>query len=191
MEQINTQTSIKVVYNPFDLEKYSGKLKVIHSPLRIFYIGRYSANKNLLLWLDVAEKIHREIGNTVFKIVGDGELRAIIGKKISEKDLSGIIKLTGFVPNADKIYQDHDLLLFLSRYESFGNVAVESILSNTPVIVSDIPAMQEIFKNYPDFIVSLTDDLAGNVINKIKNYEYLKMLTEKACVEFRNRFNKN
>ena len=83
---------------------------------------------------------------------------------------------------------DADILLFLSEYESFGNVAVESILCGTPVIVSDIPSMREIFIDFPEFLISLDDNLNDAVLHKLDDINKLKELTLKARTQFLNRF---
>ncbi len=87
----------------------------------------------------------------------------------------------------DKIeneFRSSSLLLFLSEYESFGNVVVESILCGTPVLTSDIPAMREIFSGYPYFIINGKTDLFREIDMKITNLKKLKELTMKAREEF-------
>ena len=98
------------------------------------------------------------------------------------------ITFRGHVENIPDAYHQADLLLFLSEYESFGNVVVESILCGTPVIASDIPSMREIFNQYPQFLVSLDKNLEESIIGKIKAADQLSKLLPEVSAEFRKRF---
>jgi glycosyltransferase involved in cell wall biosynthesis len=85
-------------------------------------------------------------------------------------------------------YREADLLIFLSEYESFGNVVVESILCGTPVIATDIPSMKEIFQSYPDFLVTSERYTVKEVMEKLKDYVDLVEKCEQAMGEFELRF---
>jgi glycosyltransferase involved in cell wall biosynthesis len=87
------------------------------------------------------------------------------------------------------VYQENDLLLFLSKHESFGNVVVESVLTQTPVIASAIPAMKEIFSEYPEFLVELDNHIFDSIICKLKNLDSLKISVSKARKDFARKFN--
>lgn len=79
-------------------------------------------------------------------------------------------------------------MMFLSRYESFGNVAVESILCETPVIAGDIPSMKEIFYDFPGFLVDLNENTDGTVILKLQDLEHLNKMASLARQNFAERF---
>ena len=79
-------------------------------------------------------------------------------------------------------------MLFISEYESFGNVVVESILCGTPVVVSDIPSFREIFENFPEFLLTSPESLEESVIKKINQLDHLNYLVPKAKEEFSRRF---
>jgi glycosyltransferase involved in cell wall biosynthesis len=46
-----------------------------------------------------------------------------------------------------------DLFLFLSAYESFGNVIAEALLTGLPTLTSNVPVFEEIYGNEKDFIL--------------------------------------
>ena len=189
-KEISDKTDLKIIYNPFNTKRFSYKVKNIKSSkeLKIFYVGRLVDGKNLFKWIDISKFILVNYPNTKFYIYGNGYLYDQLNNYISRNHLSEKIVLKGFKKDIEKAYYENDLLLFLSQYESFGNIAVESILCGTPVIVSNIPSMEEIFKNYPEFLVSLNKNLSDEIIKKINQYEYLVELAKKASNEFKEKF---
>lgn len=187
--EISKFAQIQVHYNPIDTSVY----KHIENDkdrklLKIVYAGRLAKGKGLEKWIRIAVALHKAFPNTYFEIWGDGDLKPNIGLIINTANADSFIKLCGFTKQLEKVFQNSDLLLFLSEYESFGNVAVESILCGTPVIAADIPSMREIFVNYPDFIVRQDDKLELNIAEKIRKLNKLKELALIAAEEFRNRF---
>jgi len=188
-EQIWNRANIKRVYNPIDIEKFFyRKVSYPDIPCRIIYIGRLSEGKNMFSWIDTAAYLSNKISNIYFDIYGDGVIKKELEDYAIKKGLKEKITFHGFIKNIADIYRKGDLLLFLSKFESFGNVVVESVLSGTPVICSNIPSMREIFTDYPDFLVELNDGTADEVFNKINQYDHLVALTKKAQIEFKERF---
>ncbi len=190
LSQVSNKTDIKILYNPFDTARFNqtGKSQVVSRKLKICYSGRLAKGKNLFKWIDTAEEVLKVHPGFTFNIYGAGPLKQDLVNYIKLKNLTDKIFLCGFRKDIENVYKENDLLLFLSEYESFGNVVVESILCGTPVIVSKIPAMEEIFKDYPEFLVNLDQDLSKNVMKLIGNYEQLQDSAVKASKEFADKF---
>lgn len=190
LSEVSSKPNIKVVYNPFDTTRFNDLNRSFSetSKLKICYCGRLAEGKNLFKWIDTAEFLLRSFPEFEFNIFGEGPLRDQLSEYITHKKLNDKIKLQGFRADIENIYKEHDVMLFLSKFESFGNVAVESILCGTPVIASKIPAMEEIFNDYPQFLVPLDNHLFENTLKKINNYQSLKQLTSKAAWDFKVRF---
>lgn len=188
--KVSNKPRIKVIYNPFDTKRFF--IRNVNSydinKLKIFYCGRLANGKNLYQWIDMAAEILKTNPLFQFNIYGMGPLHNALGNQIKLKNLKNRIFLTGFRNDIENVYHENDLLVFLSEYESFGNVVVESILCGTPVIAAKIPAMEEIFENYPEFLVDLDENLFVNILEKIKYYEKLRALAFKAAIEFKERF---
>jgi glycosyltransferase involved in cell wall biosynthesis len=191
LEQISPTAHIEVLYNPFDVNRFAPveKKTTPGQDKRIFYVGRLVKGKNLFLWLEAAEYILKYFPQTMFRIVGDGNLKEELLKRIKEKKLENHIEITGYIENIETVYQANDLLLFLSEYESFGNVVVESVLTQTPVIASAIPAMKEIFKDYPEFLVELNEHIFESIIDRLNHYDSLVESVTRARQDFLRRFN--
>ena len=179
---------IIVVYNPLNNERLKNNNDLKRDPFKIIYAGRIDNGKNLFRWLDVAAYIHKHLPAYQFELYGTGSLVEKLREYSEQLGLFGCVSFMGFTDDIGAVYRRSGLVIFLSEYESFGNVVVESILSHTPVIASSIPSMKEIFKNYPDFLVNPDENLEVSILNKIGNIDKLTNLTLKAAEEFRERF---
>lgn len=188
IEHINKNLKIKVIYNPFDNHLFYFKEKT-NSLFTIIYAGRFTKGKNLIKWLEISSAIHKEFPNIKFSLIGNGPVKDQIEEFIDTNDQRGYVTILEYQEDIYKYLQEASILLFLSQYESFGNIVVESILCGTPVIVSNIPSMKEIFEDHPNFVVNLkSNNINDDIIKKIRNYDLLKAETELAHQEFIDRF---
>jgi len=189
-ELIWPQAKITKIYNAIDTERfYFKRSNYTVVPKKIIYVGRLAKGKNLYLWLDIAKLIGEYYLQTEFHIFGDGSLRNELKNYTQNIRVEGKVTFHGYIKDVEQAYKFGDLMIFLSDHESFGNVVVESIIAGTPVICSAIPSFQEIFKNYPEFLVNLDDNTADLVLQKISAYKDLTELTIKAQAEFVSLFN--
>jgi glycosyltransferase involved in cell wall biosynthesis len=188
-DKISSRQEVTVLYNPVGCPGITRHDQDKDNELiRIIFAGRLSPGKNLERWIEIACEIHSLAKNTVFEIYGSGPLREPLLKKIEILQASGFISLMGFRKDLGAVYSQADLLLFLSEYESFGNVVVESILHGTPVLVSDIPSMREIFSAFPELILNSEGNTTEQVIEKLGDMERLKKIAVEARELFRERY---
>lgn len=181
--------TVEVVYNPIDGKRYSKIDKEKNNDSKkIIYCGRLEPGKNLFKWLDAAKVIIEKHPSLTFELYGQGKLREALEKYADELCIRDKVDFKGFTKDIEHAYRQADLMVFLSEYESFGNVVVESILCGTPVIASAIPSMKEIFKNFPEFMVKLDNNLEANILNKVNHLDSLQSLVPKAIEEFNQRF---
>lgn len=191
LNKIDLKANIEVLYNPISLKKFNSSGREISKPdiiEKIIYAGRLDSGKGLLKWIKYAVDIHKIYQGIKFEIYGEGKLKRLLLETILKYGAEDYIVLKGYIKDIREAYRNADLLLFVSEYESFGNVVVESILCGTPVLTSDIPSMKEIFRNYPGFLVPAGADQEQEVIDKLKDYPALKKLCFEAAEEFRQRF---
>lgn len=189
MENITGQHPVTVLYNPIYGSRISPhEISVKSGSCTVVYAGRLAKGKNLKVWIEIAIALRRAFPEMMFEIYGNGPQRNELEDLIVSQNAAGFIRLKGFSSNIQEVYERADLLLFLSEFESFGNVAVECILCGTPVIASAIPSMQEIFRTFPDFLVALDDQLEQAVMAKILQIDHLKTLAVSAREEFKDRF---
>jgi len=189
LNKINPAQDIQVIYNSIDGQRFSPAAETkINDHILVVYTGRLNEGKNLSRWIDIAFDIHSKIPRSRFEIYGQGPLEPVLRKKISGMNAENYISLMGFHKDIVSIYRKADLLLFLSEYESFGNVVVESILCGTPVLVSPLPAMKEIFSEFPQFVIGEEKEWNNQVYNGVLGLPELKKLSLKARANFLERF---
>ncbi len=187
--QIKPSLHPHIVYNPIDTAKFfCSRTNYPNLPHSIIYVGRLAKGKNLFLWLDIIRSIADRYADTEFHLYGDGPLKDALIAYAESLQLRDRVTFHGYTREVEKAYREGELLLFLSEYESFGNVAVESILSGTPVICSDIPSMREIFSEYPEFLVKLDDGTKFSVLNKLLDYPALVEQAKEAQTKFLTKY---
>ena len=189
-KEIHPSKTIELLYNPIDSRRFkpeSDKIRV-SKPVKIVYSGRLVKGKNLIRWIEIAVFLKQNFSDCFFEIYGSGPERDSLKQVILDRNLESFIFLKGHLNEPEKIYQVADLLIFLSEYESFGNVVVESIMCETPVIASSIPSMKEIFRDFPVFLVDLDDKLEENILNKVKSLDKLNSTAKEARISFIERF---
>jgi glycosyltransferase involved in cell wall biosynthesis len=183
------QANPVLLYNPIDSERFKPGFKKDDSDtFKVVYSGRLANGKNLKKWILIASELFRKNPKMRFEVYGDGPQKDTLQKLIDDLMLNEIVKLKGYSKNPEEIYQNADVLLFLSEYESFGNVVIESIMCETPVIVSAIPSMLEVFQKFPEFLVPLDENLHHNIEAKLNQIGSLRQLTKVAAEDFRAKF---
>jgi glycosyltransferase involved in cell wall biosynthesis len=181
---------VEVLYNPIASSKYAVKKSRVKTKAKykVIYAGRLTSGKNLFKWLDVALFLHKSVPGIYFELYGDGPLKEELINYSHRIGISEDVKFMGFTTDIADMYHEADLLIFISEYESFGNVVVESVLSGTPVIASDIFSMREIFINFPQVLVPLDENLEINILEKVQHPEILNSLIPDMISEFSVRF---
>lgn len=120
-----------------------------HNPLRAVMLGRISREKGHLDAI-TAVKLANEQGITV-QLAMYGEVDPKISHELrellSDEAIKDIVSVHSPQQDIDSIFKNADLTLVLSRYETYGRVAAESISRAVPVIGLDIPATREMLAN--------------------------------------------
>lgn len=141
MHEIYDVKHTEVIPIGIDLEKFSPSLRPTpHDPFRLLYVGNWSARKGA------------DLLAPIMKALGRGfELRVLAG--LRAKELFGLADNIRQIPRlADtnamvSLYRECDALLFPSRLEGFGLVALEAQACGLPVIASNSSALPEVIKD--------------------------------------------
>jgi len=105
------------------------------------FIGRLTKQKGAELIPEIAKTL-KEIN---FVVLGEGEEREEIEKKIKEEKIKNL-HLFGFVNEEEKIKQlkKASLLIFPSRFETFPLVIVDALACGIPFVAFSIPEIKEL-----------------------------------------------
>lgn len=146
---------ISVVLNPIPGPPSTSAPREHIDSIRIGYVGRLSPRKAPDVIVRAIAILRDRGQNARLEIVGDvfrgyewysAELRA----QISAEGLTDVVTSHGYETNVWPHIATCDVMVVPSRTdESFGNTAVESILAERPVIVSDLRGLREAVAEYP------------------------------------------
>lgn len=98
----------------------------------VLWVGRLDPVKNPVLAVEAAAAIEAPL-----TILGYGELEGEVEAAIAASNGSAPVRIEGFSGAPWRSFASHRVLAVTSRYESFGNVIVESLAAGTPVVSVD------------------------------------------------------
>ncbi len=100
--------------------------------------GNLSEQKNPAFLLDVFSALHANDPNSLLIIAGEGELREQIEDKIKTLSLVDSVRLLGSRDDVDALLSAMDVFVMPSRWEGFGNAALEAQANGLPCLLSDV-----------------------------------------------------
>ncbi len=115
----------------FKVEEGLGKSIVIG------HIGRFIPAKNHDFLLDVMKSLLERDSTIKLLLVGDGDLKSHIKKRIKKESLSENIRLVGIRADIETMLHSMDVFVFPSLYEGLGLVLLEAQASGLPCVVSE------------------------------------------------------
>jgi glycosyltransferase involved in cell wall biosynthesis len=111
--------------------------------LTVGFLGRFSTEKNPLLFLEIAGKMQRN-SNLEFIIGGEGPMSAQIEREV--KKLSNT-KNYGYVLDSRKFMEEVDVLVITSEVEGIPLVVMEALSLGIPVISTNVGGLSEILED--------------------------------------------
>lgn len=115
-------------------------------------MGRLNKQKGQWHLIRAFQSVVKEIPNAHLYIMGEGELEQQLKNLVCDLHLESYITLTGYISNPHGIYSQCDIFVFSSLFEGLGNVLLEALAFNMPIISSDCKAgPREILAPHTDF----------------------------------------
>lgn len=105
--------------------------------LVIGHIGRFNKQKNHSLLIDIFNAVHKKYPNSLLVMVGEGDLRPTIERKVNDLGLISAVKFLGVRDDIPKLMQSMDVFLFPSLFEGLPVVMVEAQAAGLRCVVSD------------------------------------------------------
>ena len=164
----------------------------------ILYVGRLVYEKGIQNLIAAMPKILDKYHDSKLIICGRGGMIDELREQVKYLGIDNKVYFAGYCDSKkmQKMYKCADVAVFPSTYEPFGIVAIESMLSGTPTIVSDVGGLNEIvehgvtgMKSYAGNANSIADsvlallfdpklcaNISQNAIKKVKeNYNWAKI----------------
>ncbi|WP_214825864.1 glycosyltransferase family 4 protein [Exiguobacterium algae] len=159
---IGNTNKIHIASNYIEFSAFSPKVSLKEpGSLKLLFISRISRKKNLYGALKILSKITTR-GNIVFNIFGPledieywKECETVINTfpENIRVNYCGVLKRESL----DDVIKKHDFLFFPTFGENFGHVIAESLMSGTPVILSDQTPWRNLQEYNVGWDISLED----------------------------------
>lgn len=132
-----------VLHNAIDIKKFSFSEDIrnryradygLSKKCVIGFAGRFTYQKNVFFLLDIFESYHKRNPDSVFLMLGSGELETAFFESVEERGLSDYIIHLGNRNDVNCFMQAMDCLLLPSRWEGLGIVLIESQTASLPTV---------------------------------------------------------
>ncbi len=114
------------------------KLGIPRDAYTVCFVGRFSADKNPLLFVDMAAAASAWDPNVHFLLMGDGPLRPPAEARAAALGVSAQLHFVGFQPDARKLLQAADVLAVTSQSEGSPLVTLEAMAVGRPVVATNV-----------------------------------------------------
>jgi 1,2-diacylglycerol 3-alpha-glucosyltransferase len=140
----------KIIVTPNVLSSHAvaPPLKTRRKPTRFIYVARQSPEKRIDLLLRTFAKLVTKNPEFELHLIGDGPAQDDLFHLSQQLKIGQHIRWYGRIPHddlmRDHLYQNGDIFLSASRYETFGYTTLEAIAQGLPVVTVDFRANAEI-----------------------------------------------
>lgn len=109
-------------------------------------VGRLVPIKNHGMLLDAASRCVDDplLTNLRFRIVGDGELRTMLQRRVTEARLEHCVRFDGWCHDVASIYTHIDAVCLTSRAEGTPVSVIEALAAARPAIVTDVGGVRDL-----------------------------------------------
>ena len=118
-------------------------------PIRmtIGYIGQLIGRKNIGDLLDVFERLAVGHPDARLVLIGDGDERAALQRRVEASPVAGRVEFRGFVADAIPCYAEFDLFVMTSSLEGIPRCLMESMACGVPIAAYDIPGVDQLIEH--------------------------------------------
>jgi len=146
--------------------------------IHLLAVGRLSQDKGQLELVHIFNKVYKDLAKEARLILvgGDGGHQGEIEQYIRQNGLGKHVELIGFISEdaLDKLYQQADIFILLTRVESFGLVFAEAQSYGLPIIGYRIPPLQAVFKKGSVLVEPFHPDKVAEAIEHLVNDDGLR-----------------
>jgi glycosyltransferase involved in cell wall biosynthesis len=179
---------IEVVYNGVEVPQYFEKPndypkpRLLHLKKHgykiVLYVGRFSMHKGPDYFVKAAKKVLGYRDDVIFVMAGSGEMEHELIEMVAELGISDHVLFAGYLrgEELDAMFSSADLYVLPSVSEPFGIAPLESLIRNTPVLISKQSGVSEIVSHALKVDFWDTDEMTNKIITALDHPEMLKEL---------------
>ena len=193
---------INVVPNGVNLNLYSGverdyefrRQYAADNEKIILFVGRLVYEKGIQHLIAAMPKILEKYHDSKLIIAGKGGMIDELKAQVNAMGISNKVYFTGYLNSKQvvKMYKCADVAVFPSTYEPFGIVALEGMLSGTPVVVSDVGGLNEIVQHGENGMKSYAgnpNSLADSIVSLLYDPALCMKVAKNAKAKVRAEYN--
>ena len=160
----------------------------------ILFMGRLVYEKGIQHLISAMPKILQGYHDTKLVIAGKGGMLDELRAQVDAMGISQKVCFAGYLNGKEvqKMYKAADISVFPSTYEPFGIVALEAMLSENPVVVSDIGGLNEIVQHRENGMKTYCgnpNSIADSILELLYDHKLCADITKKAKNKVRNEYN--
>ena len=176
-QKIFSENKIKILHDPIlhikSIQNKSKEKSIIPENVKNKYflnIGRLTKQKNQVLLISAFSKIIKKKDYLKLYLIGDGENKNLLLKKINELGLQKSVFLIGHINNVFPLIRDSLAIIITSLWEDPGAVMIEGSFMKKNIISSDCPNGPYEFLNQGKAGYLFENNNENQLINSINNF---------------------
>ena len=193
---------INVVANGVNLNKFTGidrdytfrRRFAMDNEKIILFMGRLVNEKGVQHLIAAMPKILAGYHDAKLVIAGKGGMLDELRAEADALGLGNKVYFAGYLGGKDveRLYKAADISDFPSTYEPFGIVALEGMLAERPIVVSDAGGLGEIVEHRETGMKSYcgnANSIADSILELLYNPELYENIVRKAKAKVKNNYN--
>lgn len=196
------EDKVHVIHNGVNPDKFKGLERdygfrrnyALDNEKIVFFVGRLVNEKGAQVLVEAVPKIISYYHDVKFVIAGKGPQMDYLHGKAAEMKVLHKIIFTGYINDEDlsRLYKCADVTVFPSLYEPFGIVALEGMVAEVPVVVSDAGGLGEIVNHGIDGMKAYSgnaNSLADSIMEILFNPEKAGEMKDRAYEKVKSMYN--
>ncbi len=160
----------------------------------ILFMGRLVYEKGIQHLISAMPKILNGYHDAKLVICGKGGMLDELRNQVNAMGIGHKVYFAGYMNGKDvqRMYKAADVAVFPSTYEPFGIVALEAMLSENPIVVSDIGGLNEIVDHRVNGMKAYcgnSNSIADSILELLYDHKLCNEITKRAKNKVRNEYN--
>jgi len=148
--QPSVKTRLTTIHNGIDMGEFAESTRArrpVEVLPRLVSVGQLREQKGYDAILEALTMIELPFQ---YQIAGDGDRRLQLEAQIDRLGLRNKVRLLGYISDIATLLSESDIFVLFSRWEGFGLAVVEAMASGLPVVVANVPGVNEIIRGEQD-----------------------------------------